>query len=55
MYYEMTIVFRADDEDVAKAYYEIAKSIAPWMVDNVESDLTSMEVRPYKRGGNHYE
>lgn len=48
MYYEMTIVFRADDEDVARAYYEIATSIAPWMVDNVESDLTSMEVTHYE-------
>lgn len=39
MEYEITITFKADDEDVANAYLDIISNIAPWMVDNVRARM----------------
>jgi muconolactone delta-isomerase len=41
--YEIHIMFDADDVDTAIALHDIIQSIAPWMVDNVEVMISSVE------------
>jgi hypothetical protein len=41
--YEISIAFDTDDTDTAIALYNIIESIAPWMVDNVEMLIQSIE------------
>lgn len=41
--FEINIMFDADDVETAVALHDIIQSIAPWMVDNVEILISSVE------------
>jgi hypothetical protein len=41
--YEIVITFDSDDTDTAIALHDIILSIAPWMVDNVETFINVVE------------